>query len=241
MIISHTHKYLFVELPRTASTAISRELRELYDGQPILRKHATYQDFLKVATPEEKTYFVFSGIRNPLDDAVSYYQKLKSDHKNKFTDPKKLQRRKGLVNYIDNRLFRFVHNTDADFATFFKRVYVVPYNTWASLSHHDFHYVIRFEHLQDDFAAVLARIGIEQQRPLPVVNRTGGKDQAFLQYYTPDIIPRAKRVFGPYMQQWGYAFPPEWGAVEVPWWNQWEFQALNVFRNVYWRHLRARI
>jgi hypothetical protein len=241
MIISHTHKYLFVELPRTASTAISRELRDLYDGQPILRKHATYQDFLKVATPEEKTYFVFSGIRNPLDDAVSYYQKLKSDHKNKFTDPTKLRRRKGMVNYLDNRLFHFVRSTDADFATFFKRVYVVPYNTWASLSHNEFDFVIRFEHLQDDFATVLARIGIEQQRPLPVINQTGGKERIFVTYYTPDIIPRAKRVFGPYMQQWGYAFPPEWGTTTVPWWHQWEFQALNLVRNVYWRHLRARI
>ncbi len=32
MIIRHRYKYVFVELPHTGSTAISEELRELYDG-----------------------------------------------------------------------------------------------------------------------------------------------------------------------------------------------------------------
>ena len=96
MIISHTHRYLFVELPRTGSTAISRELVQNYEGAHILWKHATYQDFLKVAKPEEKEYFVFSGIRNPLDDAVSRYFKIMTDHRERFTDPEKLKRRREL-------------------------------------------------------------------------------------------------------------------------------------------------
>jgi hypothetical protein len=72
MIISHKHKFLFVELPLTASTAISRELRANYGGEKILFKHATYQDFLRVANTHEREYFVFSGLRNPLDKAVSH-------------------------------------------------------------------------------------------------------------------------------------------------------------------------
>ena len=55
MVISHRHRYLFVELPRTGSTAIHRELIELYDGTAILQKHATYEDFLRGATEIEKT------------------------------------------------------------------------------------------------------------------------------------------------------------------------------------------
>ncbi len=57
MIISHKHKYLFVELPRTGSTAIYEELCQHYDGTQILFRHATYDDFLKVASEEEKKYF----------------------------------------------------------------------------------------------------------------------------------------------------------------------------------------
>ncbi len=63
MIISHQHKYLFVELPHTGSTAISHELREHYDGVSILEKHATYYQFLKVATAEEKQYWLMSSKR----------------------------------------------------------------------------------------------------------------------------------------------------------------------------------
>jgi hypothetical protein len=73
MVISHTYKYLFVELPHTASTAIHQELCENYEGIPIIRKHAPYHEFIRIATAEEKVYFVLSGIRNPLDEAVSIY------------------------------------------------------------------------------------------------------------------------------------------------------------------------
>jgi hypothetical protein len=241
MIISHQHKYVFVELPRTASTAVSHELRELYDGRPMLRKHATYRDFLNVATPEERGYFVFSSIRNPLDDAVSLYFKYRSNHKDKFTDPAKLRKHKRIADYVSRIKFRFIHRADADFASYFRRFYKIPYNNWSDLSHREFDFVIRFEHLQEDFAEALRRIGIEPKRPLPTVNRTSGRSRDYLSYYTPEIIPRAKRVFGPYMAQWNYQFPPEWGATTVPWQHRAEFEFYNLFRGLYWRYLRARV
>lgn len=241
MVISHTYKYVFVELPRTGSTAISRELCEHYAGVRILRKHSTYRDFLKVATPEEKNYFVFSGIRSPLDDAVSRYFKLKTNHRQRYTDPGKQKRRWSVVERIETRLFHYIEATDIDFATFFMKFYTVPYNNWATLDHKKFDFVIRFENLQEDFDTALRMIGIQPKRPLPVVNKTGQRESRFRSYYTPQTIKRAKRVFGPFMKQWGYAFPPEWDATTVPWWNQLEFHAVNLFRHFYWRHLRFRI
>ena len=71
MILSDEHRYLFVELPHTGTTAISRELQEHYGGRPILIKHARYHQFRKIATREQKSYFVFSCIRNPAEEAVS--------------------------------------------------------------------------------------------------------------------------------------------------------------------------
>jgi hypothetical protein len=241
MVISHRHRYLFVELPLTGSTAIRRELCAHYAGEPILRNHSTYYDFLKIASPEEQRYFVFSGIRNPLDHAVSLYFKYKTDHKQKFTNPKKIQRRKGIVGQLDVLKYRFVTRGEADFPTYFKRFYKIPYNTWSGMSHKRFDFIIRFENLQEDFATTLQRIGLEQVRPLPLVNKTTQKDRDFLTYYTPDTIARAKRVFGPYMRQWGYTFPPEWGVGEVSAWDQAGFAFFNMFRTVYWRYLRYRI
>ena len=60
MIISHVHRYLFVELPHTGSSAVSRELREHYAGTQILYKHARYAEFLRSCSAEERDYFVFS-------------------------------------------------------------------------------------------------------------------------------------------------------------------------------------
>ena len=87
MIISHTHKYLFVEIPLTASYAIRHELCEYYGGVPILHKHASFPDFLQIAAPHERDYFVFATVRNPLDETVSRYCKLRCDHKGTFSDP----------------------------------------------------------------------------------------------------------------------------------------------------------
>jgi len=241
MIISSRYRYVFIELPQTGSTAIRKELQEHYEGSSFLRHHSTYYDFLKVANADEKGYFVFSCIRNPLDDAVSRYLKYKTDHKGNFTNPARLQKHKGIVNYFDKRIFQFLRKSDADFPAFFRKFYVLPYNNWASLSHERFSFVIRFEKLQEDFATALRMIGIEPKRPLLVINRTNSKKREFSSYYPPAIQEKAKRVFGPFMKRWGYEFPPEWGNHSVPWWNQMEFEFCDIFRNFYWKHLRFRI
>jgi hypothetical protein len=47
MIVSHQYKCLFMEIPLTASWAISQELCRYYGGASILHKHATYVEFGK--------------------------------------------------------------------------------------------------------------------------------------------------------------------------------------------------
>ncbi|MDX1472443.1 MAG: sulfotransferase family 2 domain-containing protein [Flavobacteriaceae bacterium] len=239
MLISHRHKYVFVQLPRTGSTTIGRELRSVYDGHEILYKHCSYSEFLKVANEEEKQYFAFSCIRNPLDDAVSRYFKLKTNFRGRYTDPQKLRRRReNLIERIEDKLFRYIQENDANFEDFFLRFYVIPYNDWSSVDHKDLDFVIRFENLQEDFSKVLKLIGLEQERPLPVRNKTPDRERTYLSYYTPRTIKRAKRIFGPYMQQWGYEMPADWGDSTIPWWNRTEFQFFTLCRKIYWKYFR---
>lgn len=228
MIISHKHRYLFIEVPHTATTAISKELRENYDGIPILQKHARYAHFWEVATDEEKKYFTFSCIRNPLDSEVSKYFMFKTDHRNRYGDSKNWKKSRA----TPYELFRYnwVKNNEATFADYFKRFYFFPYDNWTRLSHRGFDFVIRYENLQEDFATAFSLLGIEQKRPLPLINKTGEKKRDFSTYYTPDIRKRAKRVFGPYMKEWGYEFPPEWGDLSVSWPNQAAFDILGLVR-----------
>jgi hypothetical protein len=242
VIISNRHRYLFVELPRTGSTAVHHELCSMYGGEPILTKHATYEDFLKVATPEQKRYFVFSTVRNPLDDAVSKYFKVKAGRAagaRVRRGPARGRGRDRLLNrLVDTYMTRFVRRTDADFAAFFLRYYVLPYDTWASLSHKRFGFVMRFENLAEDFEHVLRSIGLEPERPLPVANPTGARQRDFEAYYVPRIRKRARRVLGPYMARWGYRFPPSWGP-SAPSTTDWlAYRSYSFVACVYWRHLR---
>jgi hypothetical protein len=238
MIISHKHKYLFIEVPHTGTTAISKELRANYDGVPILRKHAYYPEFLAVATPEERKYFVFAGIRNPLDETVSLYFKYKTDHEGNFSNPQNRRDQGGWLTPTDLAKFRYIQETQSEFAPYFLKFFTQPYTNVSSLSGHALNFVIRFENLQEDLTKVLNILGIEQTRPLPFANKTGGRKRDFRSYYTPECHERARRVFGPFMQKWGYEFPPEWGITSVPWSSQVHFQMQDAIKRFYWTNLK---
>jgi len=242
MIISQRYKYLFVELPQTGTTAISRELRQNYEGKSILHKHATYDLFLQTATPEEKKYFVFSSIRNPLDNTVSYYFKIRNDHNGSVS---RLRRSKLFTRlFYSDRIRRqiYIEQTDADFGAYFLKFYHRPYDNWSTISHAKSDFVIRFETIAEDFLQVLALIGIEPKRPLPVVNKTAERGESFLSYYDrPAVRARAMRVFGPYMEKWGYAFPAEWGSYQTTPAAKLELGFYNSFRKVFWKYLRPQV
>jgi hypothetical protein len=238
MIISHRYRYVFVELPRTGSTAVSAELREHYDGERVLRKHATYRDFLRQASDDEARYFVFSTIRNPLDIAVTRYVHLRENPRGHFTDPNEIAVRNSIAGRLERRVYRWLHEHDASFEAFLLRWYVVPYDTWSSLDHRRMDRVMRYESLVADFEEVLGRLGIEPVRPLPARNVTPGKDRDFASYYTQRAIKRATWIFGPYMDEWAYAFPDAWGRVRVPVAARLYLRLARVFRRLYWANFR---
>jgi hypothetical protein len=239
MIISHQHRYLFVELPHTASTAISKELRQHYDGQAILRKHAYYHEFLRIASEDERSYFVFSGIRNPLDETVSLYFKFRTDHMAFYTNPKHQKSQGGHVTEAHLEKFRFISQEEGGFFEYLHRFHRLPYDNWSSLAHHKFDYVIRFEQLQQGFARVLELLGIDQKRPLPAINVTDERRQDFYRYYTPDIREQAVWIFGPFMERWGYEFPAEWGDCPIPRSSRILFRTLAVYRNFRRQYLKG--
>ena len=106
-----------------------------------------------------------------------------------------------------------MRRTKADFASFFLRYYVVPFDTWASLSHGRF----AGDAIRDpaeDFSRTLSLLGLEPVRPLPSANKTADRAADFASYYGERTHARA-RAFGPYMERWEYAFPPDWG-IEAP-------------------------
>lgn len=236
MIISHQHKYVFIEIPLTGSYAIHHELCKFYDGQVILHKHASYPEFQKIASDEEKQYFAFATVRNPLDTAVSEFYKLKTNHKRAFSNPEE-SIETGQIDFADIIRYKQLQTSFEEYflsSSFWER----PYSNMIELSSRHLDYVIRFENLQKDFLEVLQRLDIEQVRPLPIVNKTQSRNASWESYYSPAMIRKAKQKYGPFMKKWGYCFPDDWGDSQIRWYTQLEFKLVNMMKRLYLINIR---
>ena len=236
MIISHKYKYVFVELQRTASGAVRKELIENYSGEEILNKNTGYHTFYKLATHDERNYFVFSGIRNPLDRTISFYEKLKNDPKNYISSIEE-KKKKSLAEKYFLKQFKYIKNNNATFSQYLKKFFYFPYDDRSSLSHENFDYVYRFEIIQEDFAEILRRLGIQQIKPLPIVHKTKGKSSNLSSYVDEESKKHAIRVFGPFMEKWGYKMPFDEGGFKISWFDRFKYRFFFVFRCFYYKYL----
>jgi len=239
MVISDTHKYIYVELPLTGSTAVSQELCELYEGKKILKKHARYHEFLKTASPEKQKYFCFSNQRNPMDAIVSEFLKIKNNHKGRYTNPKEWKENGGTILKEKRILYDKIQKTNMTFEQYFKKYFKLPYDNWSSLDHEKFDFIIRFENIQNDFGEALKRLNIQSKRELPQINKTSFKED-YWKYYTPEIQKRALFVFGPFLKKWGYEFPGEWHSNGPGTLSLFLFSILGSIRKIYWKNKASR-
>lgn len=212
MIISHQHRYMFVEVPHTATTAISKELCQKYGGTRILHKHANYFEFLKQATRAERRYFVFAGVRNPLDLVYTEYSKYLSNHLGAFTS------RDSNGKWVtDEHAARFTHvQKHQDFPLFLQTFYNAVYHNWFLVGNNRFNSILRFESVQADFEQVLEKLEIQSQGSIPVSNKSKRETDFVDAYNTDEIRQHAARMFGPFMMRWGYQFPTAWNINSVP-------------------------
>lgn len=237
MVISDKNKYVFIEMIRTGSTAISAELCELYDGRKILNKHSYYHEFLKIATEEEKKYFVFVGCRNPMDMVVSGYLKLKTDHLGRYSDPKQWRRNGGTITDKNLKVYNDIKKNQLTFKQYLKKYYKLPYSNTSIINNKDADYIIRFENMQEDFRKVLNKLHVEQIREIPVKNKTKDKED-FWKYYTKDIQPYALYVFGPIMKKFGYKFPDDWSNKNSGIVSDFLFDISVFAKQIYWRNAK---
>lgn len=207
MIISHTYKYCFFSVPRTASTAISKYLMAHCDARQKGRKHSSYQQFLQAATLEEQQFYTFAGVRHPMDSAVSEYFKKKHDHNGKFSRGHLKNGRPVHPEAMER--FRYLQETNASFSDYFLKFYTEPYGLVFyehTLRHMD--HIIRYEHLNTDFQHILSILGVEsEQPPLTQVNPTSRKAQEYWTFYSPEALDRAREVFDFFMGLYGYEMP----------------------------------
>lgn len=213
MIISHKYSFLFIGLPFSASSAISKELYLKYYGESLLRKHSLYHEFRKDASNEELKYFIFAVLRNPMEIAVTVYEKMKANAKGNFTNTDLFTENGGHISKKHREEFNFINDNQATFQQYFKRFFSKPYDNLASLTVHNCDYIIRYENIENDYLEALKKAGVVNPRPLPIANKTEGKNKDIASYYTDDIKEKAIFVFGPFLEKYNYSFPQSWGKV----------------------------
>lgn len=203
MVISQRYKYIFIELPRTGTTAIANELCELYNGTKILSKHATYADFLDQCTSEEADYFSFSCRRHPIDRTYSYFIKMKNGYYDyKFNNGDTTLYEKVFL----LPMVKWVKENDVSFQDFLEKRYKLPYTDWRILNHKELDFIINFESLNADFIKALNKINIDPVRDLPKKNVTGERKE-FTQV-VKEVDPKVIRdVFGPFLISHNYNTP----------------------------------
>jgi hypothetical protein len=213
---------------------------QFYGGEDWLDKHSSYRAFARSLPQEHRDYFVFCSIRNPLEDIVSIYNIYRTNASGRALPEFYRNYRWYIRRHQLRRAKFFSARGDKSFQEFFRRFFRWPYvkpRVAAELHHARFDYVIRVEKLQDEFAAVLERLGLRQVRPVPVVNRCGEDSIDLDSYYPEEIRRRAVRIVGPMMDFMGYRFPDHWNEPSVPQSSRLYFAALRPFAAWFWNNV----
>ena len=235
MIISYKYKFLFIGLPFSASSAITKELHKEYEGKPYLRKHSLYHEFEKVATSEEKKFFVFAVLRNPMEIVVTVYEKMKNNAKGNFTNPKLFTENGGHISKKQREQFNFIHDNNSSFQEYFIKFFNKPFDNFVSLTLDKCDYVIRYETITEDYKTALNKAGIENPRGLPIVNKTTGKKKDLSEYYTNDVQSLALFVFGPFLKKYEYKFLEDWNQIKIPLSAKFLFYIGGIIRKWKWK------
>lgn len=193
-MIGLKHKFLFVHMPKTAGNAIQNILLKYSEDQMVVsklkhdgverfgvtseygtKKHTKLFDYKKVLSPEVyEGLFKFTIVRNPWDRVVSryFFKKMKREFEKGRSaaeieempfDRKEFIRVIGTTPTLENFLLENPGRGKIDF-----------------LKDTDIDFFIRFEHLQEDFDEVCARLDLPKES-LPVRNQSKHKD--FRSYY----------------------------------------------------------
>jgi hypothetical protein len=205
---------LFVHVPQTGGTAVRRYLVDNLGGVQVAPTHQVWEQ-VAPRLPRPDRLRVMTAIRHPMDQTVSSYHKLVTDHHSEFSrgvaSQRRLQQRDHVV------------MGDGGFESWFLRYRTRVFSPRWLGSVRRSTWVLRFENLEDDLHAALRSAGVSDVEPLDRVNSTQRERTALgVDFRSVRARRRAARVFGPFMSEFGYEHPQEW-AWHVPSWAHAEY------------------
>ncbi len=216
-MISIQKKFLFIHIPKTGGNSVQNILRKYSEDKIVtvadhqdgierfevrnekynIHKHSTLNDYRKELKPYiYDQLYKFSIIRNPWERMVSFYyspnRKVSEWNRNDFI--KLLNRAKPIGEYITTTP---PHQYPS--RHFFRKL--LPKKNKSTLSEIDF--LIRFEHLHEDFKSVCQIIDIPFE-PLPHRNKSNRKHYTY--YYDEELKKMIELKFKDEIEFGNYQF-----------------------------------
>jgi hypothetical protein len=211
-VVSRTHNFIFVHIPKTGGNALQHALlnladdtlkigrRNFHDGVErfglalagtTLKKHSTIGDYADQLEPEFFEHArKFTIVRNPWDRAISSY----------FFRPKELPP------LVEGRpMVECAFDPDA-FLESAARLKPVSHHICASgqaIENHPIHRFLRTETLQADMDAWCVELGLS---PVAIVRRNVGHHRHYTEYYDRRLRGAVARMFAEEIEYFGYTF-----------------------------------
>lgn len=222
-LISHRYKFIYFLNPRTASTATSRFLQEVAEGE-ILPKTNILKEDGSILVPAKHTrlselvehnlineevrsgYLKVVTVRNPFDSLVSLWAKMNKDYAKLLADENSWVHKK--PDYKQ----KLEASLGLDFATWVKKQHGERYRKGGTAHVNgpyilDMDTMLRFENLQEDFSVVASKLGLPGDHMIPKMNVTQGRAKTdYRTYYDDESRQIVAKVFAPEIEKLGYDF-----------------------------------
>lgn len=219
MILSTSHSFIFVHVPKTAGTAMTAALephavtgtrtalrralrwlplREAPD-RAYFRKHETAAAMRAKLGPQVfDRFFRFTVVRNPFDHAVSHYEYLKE-----FRNPKKAAEF-AAMSFADYLRWRTTER--GPFVPIFSTLPDQAHWLVDGAGRLLVNRVMRFETLADDFAQVMDEVGLPGTR-MERINPTRAKvkGRSLASYYDAGTLATVRALYARDFDLFGYS------------------------------------
>jgi hypothetical protein len=209
-MISHSHRFILVHVPRTGGTLVEAWLGRYgialqgernYDS--LYFKHAHAADMRRMMGEEFERYFRFAVVRNPWDWTVSNYAYNRGLHRcyTKGTRYDGARTPGRVPDWARDQRF-------ADWLPWWleelrpSQAALFSDEAGALLVDE----VCRFETLREDVARISARLGLEPALQRAADTRSPGRAADYRTYYDAAARERVARHFAAEIARWGYAF-----------------------------------
>ena len=202
MIISHRHKFIFIHIPKTGGTSITKALMPFLGIKDLTGKdshedplyhHRTAQEIKKIVGEKIwNSYFKFAVVRNPWDLMVSEFHYFKNTPYLKNIVPKYDEK---IKNYSTFRTFIEAEekNTEKPYLK-----YILDENGKNMVD-----YVATLENIDSDFEKIIQRIGL---RGLKMIHDNQSEHKHYSNYYDNKTKLIVEKLFKNEIKKFDYKF-----------------------------------